>query len=34
VTEITMINNSGQDKDSVTSLSGGENFGATWLRSN
>jgi hypothetical protein len=34
VTEITMINNSGQDKDSVSSLSGGENFSAHWLRSN
>jgi Peptidase A4 family len=34
VTEITMINNSGQDKDSVSSLSGGENFSAAWLRSN
>jgi Peptidase A4 family len=34
VTGITMINNSGQDKDSVSSLSGGENFSATWLRSN
>ncbi len=34
VTEITMVNNSGQAKDSVSSLSGGENFSATWLRSN
>ena len=34
VTEITMINNSGQAKDSVSSLSGGENFSATWLRAN
>jgi len=34
VTAITMINNSGQDKDTVSSLSGGENFSATWLRSN
>ena len=32
VTEITMVNNSGQAKDSVSSLSGGENFSATWLR--
>ena len=34
VTEITMIDNSGRDKDSISSLSGGENFSATWLRSN
>jgi peptidase A4-like protein len=34
VTEITMINNSGQAKDSVSSLSGGENFSARWLRAN
>ena len=34
VTEITMVNNSGQAKDSVSSLSGGENFSATWLRAN
>jgi hypothetical protein len=34
VTAITMINNSGQDKDTVSSLSGGENFSAHWLRSN
>ena len=34
VTKITMINNSGQAKDSVSSLSGGENFSATWLRAN
>ena len=34
VTEIIMVNNSGQDKDTVSSLSGGENFSATWLRSN
>jgi hypothetical protein len=34
LTEIVMINNSGADKDSVSSLSGGENFSATWLRSN
>jgi peptidase A4-like protein len=34
VTEITMINNSGQAKDSVSSLSGGESFSARWLRAN
>ena len=34
VTEITMINNSGQAKDRISSLSGGENFSATWLRAN
>ena len=34
VTAITMINNSGQDKDTVSALSGGENFSAHWLRSN
>ncbi len=33
-TEIIMVDSSGQDKDSVSSLSGNENFGATWLRSN
>jgi len=33
-TEIIMVDNSGRDKDSVSSLSGGENFSATWLRSN
>ena len=33
-TEIIMVDGSGNDKDSVTSLSGGENFSATWLRSN
>jgi hypothetical protein len=30
--EIVMDNSSGQDKDTVSSLSGGENFSATWLR--
>jgi hypothetical protein len=30
--EITMVNNSNQDKDTVSSLSGGENFSATWQR--
>ena len=34
LTEITMVNNSGQDKDTVSALSGGENFSVTWLRSN
>jgi len=34
VTQIIMINNAGRDKDSVSSLSGGGNFSATWLRSN
>jgi len=31
-TKITMVNGSGQAKDSVTSLTGGGNFSATWLR--
>ena len=34
LTQIIMIDNSGRDKDSVSSLVGGENFSATWLRSN
>ena len=34
LTEIIMIDNAGRDKDTVSSLSGGENFSATWLRSN
>ncbi len=34
VTQIIMIDNAGRDKDTVSSLSGGENFSATWLRSN
>jgi peptidase A4-like protein len=34
LTEITMIDNEGRDKDTVSSLSGGENFSATWVRSN
>ena len=34
VTQIVMIDNAGLDKDTVPSLSGGENFSATWLRSN
>ncbi len=33
-TEITMIDNSNRDKDTVSSLSGGENFSATWIRAN
>jgi hypothetical protein len=33
-TEIIMVDSSGSAKDSVSSLSGGENFSATWLRSN
>jgi hypothetical protein len=27
-----MVNNSGTDKDTVSSLSGGESFSATWKR--
>ena len=34
VTQIIMIDNAGRDKDSVSSLTSGENFSATWLRSN
>jgi len=34
LTEIVMIDNAGNDKDSISSLSSGENFSATWLRSN
>ena len=34
VTQIVMVDNRGLDKDSITSLSGGTSFGATWLRSN
>ncbi len=34
VTQIIMVDNAGRDKDTVSSLSGGENFSATWLRSN
>ena len=33
MTQIIMIDKAGRDKDSVSSLSGGENFSATWLRS-
>ena len=32
--EIIMIDNAGRDKDSVSSLSGGTSFTASWLRSN
>src|SRR5580704_11404968 len=34
LTEIIMIDNEGRDKDTVSALSGGENFSATWVRSN
>jgi hypothetical protein len=34
MTQITMIDNTGLDKDTVSSLSGGENFSTTWLGSN
>jgi hypothetical protein len=34
VTEITMVDNQGRAKDSISALSSGENFSATWLRSN
>jgi hypothetical protein len=34
VTQIIMIDNAGRDKDTVSGLSNGENFSATWLRSN
>jgi hypothetical protein len=34
LTEIVMIDSAGRDKDSISSLSGGTNFSATWLRSN
>jgi len=30
--EIIMVNSSGQDKDTVSSLSSGKNFSATWVR--
>jgi len=32
--EIIMVDNSGRDKDSTSSISGGGAFGNTWLRSN
>ena len=34
LTQIIMIDNAGRDKDSVSALTGGKNFSATWLRSN
>jgi hypothetical protein len=34
VTRIIMIDSAGRDKDSVSGLTSGENFSATWLRSN
>jgi len=34
VTQIIMIDSAGRDKETVSSLSGGESFSATWLRSN
>ncbi len=33
-TQIIMVNSGGQAKDSVSSLTSGQNFSATWLRSN
>jgi hypothetical protein len=33
VTQIIMIDNAGRDKNTVSSLTSGENFSATWLRS-
>jgi hypothetical protein len=34
VTEIIMVDNAGNDKDTVSSLTGGTSFSATWLRAN
>jgi Peptidase A4 family len=34
LTEIIMVDKRGRDKDTVSSLTGGENFTATWVRSN
>jgi hypothetical protein len=34
LTEIVMIDSEGRYRDSVSSLSGGENFSATWIRDN
>ena len=34
LTQIIMIDNAGRNKGTVSSLSGGEAFSATWLRSN
>jgi Peptidase A4 family len=33
VTEITMVDSAGRDKDTISALSGGESFSATWQRS-
>ena len=33
-TEIIMADSAGRDEDSVSSLSGGNSFKVTWLRSN
>jgi hypothetical protein len=33
VTQIIMVDNQGRQKDSISALSGGENFSATWLHS-
>jgi len=33
-TQIIMVNSSGTAKDSVSSLSGGNSFTVSWLRSN
>jgi hypothetical protein len=34
LTEIIMVDSEGRDEDTVSLLSGGENFSATWVRSN
>ncbi len=34
VTQIIMVDSAGRDKDTVSSLTSGENFSATWQRSN
>jgi hypothetical protein len=34
VTQIVMVDNAGRDKDSISALSGGTSFSATWRRSN
>ena len=34
LTEIVMVDSEGRSEDTVSSLTGGENFSATWLRSN
>jgi Peptidase A4 family len=33
VTEIVMVDSAGHDKDTISALSGGQSFSATWLRS-